>query len=657
MKKGLLHTKYKITQSGFSLVEILVATSVFLISIMNVNVNTEKQLKRSVNSERATALAEEGLEATRNIRDESFENLIDGTYGLIASSTQWVLEGSSDVTDIFTREIVINTIDTNQKKIETIVTWDDQIGLNNSVTLQTYLTNWQAFVPPAGLTLKKVIINYFSTKTAADFAPYKAETVVGTSTITNIFDVNTAIESPAGTYTFDAFVDLTPGTYTVSETVNPNYTQTFSGDCDVNGSVTLASYDAKVCTITNEEKYATLTVIKQVSNSGGTKTIADFAPYKFGTTEIVENTPTKVQPGTYAITETQDPDYVATFSGDCNSGGSVTLATGDSKTCIITNTQSSWLDPNTQISTRDLSGVNDGRKIQVQGQYVYMIRADGAPDFAIFNISNPASPVLTGSLSLTNIPLNIFVSGNYAYVSSDSDTQELQIINITNPANPTLAGSYNAGGAGNANGIYVVGNTAYLTRTFVTGFANFEIINITNPASPTLIGSLNTSSSVNYEVYVSGNYAYIASGNNNQELEVINITNPASPTLAGVYNATGNTDAISINGSGSVVLIAQGSTLYHINVNTPTSPALLGTYGNGGTINDISIWGSAQYAFLATSNASADLRVVNIASATPSVVGSYNAGGIFNGVAYDQNTNRAYMAGALDSAELTVVKP
>lgn len=46
---------------------------------------------------------------------------------------------------------------------------------------------------------------------------------------------------------------LFPGTYVVSEDASSSYTQSFSGDCDVNGSVTLATSTEKICTVINTE--------------------------------------------------------------------------------------------------------------------------------------------------------------------------------------------------------------------------------------------------------------------------------------------------------------------------------------------------------------------------------------------------------------------
>jgi phytoene dehydrogenase-like protein len=56
----------------------------------------------------------------------------------------------------------------------------------------------------------------------------------------------------------------------------------------------------------------------------------------------------------------------------------------------------------------------------------------------IFNISNPAAPVLAGSVSTVNEPISVAVSGSFAYVVSiRPDT--LQVFDISNPAAITLA--------------------------------------------------------------------------------------------------------------------------------------------------------------------------------------------------------------------------
>lgn len=147
MKKELLHTKVVIPRcGGFSLVELLVAVavfSVFLVAFADVVVSVNRQAKNSLNKERAVALAEESLEAARNLRDQDFGNLVDGSYGLVTTSSRWGFSDTPDVTGIFTRVITISTLSAHQKKIAATVSWADQISEINSVTLSTYVTNWR----------------------------------------------------------------------------------------------------------------------------------------------------------------------------------------------------------------------------------------------------------------------------------------------------------------------------------------------------------------------------------------------------------------------------------------------------------------------------------------------------------------------------------
>ena len=86
-------------------------------------------------------------------------------------------------------------------------------------------------------------------------------------------------------------------------------------------------------------RYGTINVVKTVINdSGGTKTVADFPLFVNGTPVISGQTNNFVAPAaTYAITETSDPGYTQTFSGDCNATGHLDLRVNDRMFCIITN--------------------------------------------------------------------------------------------------------------------------------------------------------------------------------------------------------------------------------------------------------------------------------------------------------------------------------
>jgi len=135
-----------IVQQGFSVVEIVIASAVlaltvtaFVGALLYFNKSTSTAGARA----RAVFLAEEGLEATRNIRDEDFSNLTDGTYGFAVSGGQWVFSGAQDTTDIFDRQLTVSAVDANTKQINSIVSWDEGSGRSGEVSLITYLTYWQ----------------------------------------------------------------------------------------------------------------------------------------------------------------------------------------------------------------------------------------------------------------------------------------------------------------------------------------------------------------------------------------------------------------------------------------------------------------------------------------------------------------------------------
>ena len=625
--------------------EILVAVAIFsiiLVLITGATASTGMNVRHSVNNQQAANLAEEGIEASRNLRDSSadFANLPDGTYGLSTTGDQWNLSGSSDTQGIFTRAVTITSTGTHQKKIDSSVSWADQYSGTNSHLATSYLTNWRAiYILGNGLTINKSVINHGGTKVATDFGPFMAN----------------EIEMSLGVATM-----MEDGPYNITETSDPNYDQTFSGDCDSTGSITMAGNPTVQCLITNEEKLSYVKVNKTVINHGGTKVSADFAPFKVGADTVTLGATTVHDSGTYTVSETNDVNYTRTFSGDCDVSGSITLVPGQTKNCTLTNEQiavilGNWANPSQQ-SSLNFSGTQDGMKVQVQGNYAYVVRADGTPDFLIIDISNPASPTLRGSLNLTGVPANIFVAGNYAYVASQDDNQELQIINITNPLIPFVEGTYNASGTANARGVYAVGTTAYLVRDTSTS-NEFVVINVSSPALPSLVGSLDLVAT-GYEVYVTGNNAFIASGHNSQELQVVSIANPASPTIVGSNDISGSTDALTISGHGSLVFLGRSANVRTYDVSIPTAPILISNYNGAGTVADISLnfANSNQYLFFTTANSNAEFEVINIGiPATPVSVGKINLVA-YNGIAYDPVTDRAVLVGPSDP-ELIIVRP
>lgn len=128
------------------MIEVLLATAIFALlitAVAGVYLYGQESTALAGERARATLLAAEGIEAARNIRDASFAALTTGTHGLSVSGNKWVLSGSSDTTDIFTRSLSVSTIDADRKEVSCTVTWEQNAQRNGSITLTTELTNWR----------------------------------------------------------------------------------------------------------------------------------------------------------------------------------------------------------------------------------------------------------------------------------------------------------------------------------------------------------------------------------------------------------------------------------------------------------------------------------------------------------------------------------
>lgn len=456
---------------GFSIIEILLAGSIFISLVtMLVGGYLYGQESTVLSGNRASAIfiAEEGLEAVRNIRDEDFLNLNDGTHGLSISGDEWTFSGSSDITDIYTRTITIASLDTHKKSITSNVVWKQNEQRDGSVSLVTYLSEW----------MRESII-------AGDWANATTSAIIDLDTSTNAL------------------------------------------------------------------------------------------------------------------------------------------------------------------------------KVQVQGDYVYLIKQGGAQDFIVIDVSNPNNPSIEAILDIPNNPSDIAISGDYAFVTTTNDSSELIIINISNPSSPSIAGTYNSPGNTNGLGIHVSGSTAYLAKS--NGNDEFEIINISSISSPTRIGFLNLNGQAN-DIAVSGNYAFVGVNNLGEEFQVINISNPAAPVKVAFRNLPGTSSGLTIAMTGNTILLGQGNFLHLIDVSTPTSPSVIGAFNAGDVVSDVAIdlANSSSYVFISTNSNSAEFQIVNISNLSlPVLLKAIDVPTNENltGVAYDETLDTAFSVGASNTQEFLIFRP
>lgn len=136
-------------ESGQSLIELLIAMFIFVATVtvatflmLDVFLSDRMGREKTV----ATFLAKEGMEAVRSIRDNNWDDLIGGNYGLVLLSNKWVFQGSEeDINNHLkngVRKITIEDVGEDRKKITSRITWEINEGRNQEVKLVTYLTNW-----------------------------------------------------------------------------------------------------------------------------------------------------------------------------------------------------------------------------------------------------------------------------------------------------------------------------------------------------------------------------------------------------------------------------------------------------------------------------------------------------------------------------------
>lgn len=363
------------------------------------------------------------LTVTKVVNNNYGGTLTPGNFPLFVQGNS-VTSGSSNIYDPGTYTIsetqqpgyTQTSLTCNSNKVNPVV-------LNAGDNVSCTITN--SDIQPK-LTVTKVVNNtHGGTKVVADFPLFVDATGV-TSGVQNGFNV---------------------GTYTVSETGSAGYTGVITGDCSANGSVSLALGDVKSCTITNSDTQPQLKVVKVVVNdNGGSKVIADF-PLKVDNTSVVSGATNSFNAGSYTVSETNLPGYTATFSGDCNVSGGVTLAVGDAlKTCTITNDD----QPGTLIVKKIVVGSNDDESnfsFKVNGGSSVAFESDGQNDLTV-NAGNysvtEVSPGTSYSTSYDNCSnLSIPNGGSATCTITNTKLPTLTVNKVVSSIDPNESGKFN----------------------------------------------------------------------------------------------------------------------------------------------------------------------------------------------------------------------
>lgn len=150
---------------GQGILEIIIAMAIFSLiaaSIASMILGSFSGLEQGGEYTQAEALAQEGIEAIRSIREGAWNENIYNQSAVSISSNKWIFdgEGTDETIGQFTRTITFDNVcrdinddittcpgsytDVHSKKVTVTVEWAIREGISNSVEKVTYLTNWDS---------------------------------------------------------------------------------------------------------------------------------------------------------------------------------------------------------------------------------------------------------------------------------------------------------------------------------------------------------------------------------------------------------------------------------------------------------------------------------------------------------------------------------
>jgi Tfp pilus assembly protein PilV len=152
-------------RKGQSLIEVIIAMAIFALvsaSLTAMVVGGYSAMKQGGQSTEAEALAEQGIEAVRAIRDGAWNKNRYATSAVEVVGAEWAYsgEGTTETIDIYTREISFNDVcrnssgdmidcpgsyvDAQTKKVKVKVSWINSAGGLNSIEKIAYISNWDS---------------------------------------------------------------------------------------------------------------------------------------------------------------------------------------------------------------------------------------------------------------------------------------------------------------------------------------------------------------------------------------------------------------------------------------------------------------------------------------------------------------------------------
>lgn len=488
---------YRNNKQSFSLVEIVVAISIFLLIFTSVAFFAADTLRFTGNSEKrinATLQIQEFQSAIMLNKNDLWATIVNGTDTgdksvTLVNNKYSIIDGSTEKNGITTKFTITKAYrdsssnivasggveDARSRIINLSSSWKDITGKDITVNSQIFVNDWNTS------SLKHT--------TSADFAP-------------GVFN-STGVDNSVG-----------DGAVKLHQIIYPDW---------CNPSLALNQYDLPGNSVSK-----TVFALPGKAYLGTAGTSTTNAMTKLNISGVTP--PTISLEGTFGGYAVNDIFIVGDYAY---------LATTDNNKEVVIVNISSY--PYTEVGYFDATGTDDANSVYVQGTVGYVATARKVQSFNLTSNSGPRSKY--GEITLANTPVflqfdyvsQIIVRGNYIFAALENDWYEFAIGNVTNPSNMTFISQRSVNNLQTSD-IYVSpdGNRTYFGTNYGSGQNQFYVINTQNKSNPTIISSYNTQGmSITAITIIAQDNRAILVGKNGQEYQAINIANESNLSKCG----------------------------------------------------------------------------------------------------------------------------
>lgn len=491
------------------------------IGIFHFSMNIISHDARMETRNRALAYAQEGIEAMRSIRDINFMLLTNGDYGLERDNNIWVrIQAPENIDDFYYRTIVVSDVlrdengnisdegmvDPYTKKIVSRVEWDWGGVIPQSVSLETYLSNW------SGINFKRITCQELN---KGDFIETVMVPLMGPPD--NNCGVRLEVDDEEDP---PEMMNVDTGAVTMDVAVDGNYAY-LAGDRVAQG----------------------LRIVDMTDRGN---------PILLGEFDIGARGRKIIKEGNYAYVGRQAQEGLAivnvsnpsnpSVEGTVNIGGNGNgMAIKDNYLYIGAQTATNSLkvvdisdkaNP-TVVDSMDFGGIVSTVEIRSNNAFVGL--KNDIDSFHVLDISNPASPVHLAVIDVGEQVNDIDLRGAYAFVATELTVGSpppgvfawgltnfsLKVVDISNPAVPVLKAYVDVGGE--IKGLVSRGD--YLYTAIDSQSAGYIMVNISNPLSPFMVEAYNIGTNAN-GIDADLDYIYVSTTRRDRGMIIIEQTAP-----------------------------------------------------------------------------------------------------------------------------------